>query len=364
MTAYILINDTVATSTGSGPTMFRAGTSISDAATIAALPSEGGLLWLATDPVVSAAATIVQKMRSHGMDEAFCSRAMLAAAINSLQLGGEGSAQSGVTRTVDLATAAALPANTYLGAGNGASSFTLTGTGNGALIVDGVAVSLTGGIGGGPQRILVANEATAKNNGIYQVVQPGTAGTPYILQRVTDMQTSADFVAGMEIMSGPAGSANPNATYQLATANPMTMDTTALTFVKCASALEGAGALATFTKAAADGAAATATAETIVGMIGASSGGPVGNVYFVPAAALTGDPANNATINVFKRTAGGATVLIATLTTTASWTQWKPVQIPTQAGATVAAGDAITYTITKGGTGVVVPAGQINVYAS
>lgn len=117
--------------------------------------------------------------------------------------------------------------------------------------------------------------------------------------------------------------------------------------------------IAQWVKSAADGTAATATSETVVGIVNAA--GTIGAVKFAPAAALTGDPTNNAVITLQKRTAGGAATTIASLTTTASWTQWSPVTITISAGA-VAAGDALTVNITKGGTGVVVPAGVLDVF--
>jgi len=119
------------------------------------------------------------------------------------------------------------------------------------------------------------------------------------------------------------------------------------------------------TKTAADGSAGAATAETVVGAVGAAC--VIGSVKFTPAAALTADNANYATILVQKRTAGGAPVTIATVTTqitgSGNWAQWSPVAIPVVAGA-VAAGDAVTYSITKTGTGVVVPAGVLALFLS
>jgi hypothetical protein len=121
-------------------------------------------------------------------------------------------------------------------------------------------------------------------------------------------------------------------------------------------------AIAIYQKAAADGAAGTPTAETPI----ASVQNPGVAVFgqFVPNAALTGDPSNNATLSILKRTAGGAPVTVATLTTTASWAQWVPQTIPAVGGAasSLAAGDAISLTITKNGTGVVVPAGCLNLF--
>ena len=74
---------------------------------------------------------------------------------------------------------------------NGASGVgaTLTETGNGALTVDGVSVSIN-------NRVLVKNQSTTFQNGIYVVTDTGSAGTPYILTRATDFDSSAEIVPG------------------------------------------------------------------------------------------------------------------------------------------------------------------------
>lgn len=82
--------------------------------------------------------------------------------------------------TVTAATNGALPANTY---NNGASGVgaTLTGNANGALTAqDGITLTAS-------QSLLVWNEGNAQHNGIYEVTQVGSAGTPYILTRRADM---------------------------------------------------------------------------------------------------------------------------------------------------------------------------------
>lgn len=120
-------------------------------------------------------------------------------------------------------------------------------------------------------------------------------------------------------------------------------------------------------KTGADGAAATATAETTVGRVGSAF--QLGAVHIVPGAALTADPTNNATITVFKRTAGGAATAVAVGVTaasganaTGSWTAWVSVPMTLVSGAFVSAGDVLTVSITKGGSGVVVPQGTIEIY--
>ena len=86
-----------------------------------------------------------------------------------------------VHQAVALATAAALAANTYNNGTAGVGA-TLTGNANGALTVDGSVVT-------GAQRILVKNESTTSNNGIYVVTTVGSGGSPYVLTRSSDANT-------------------------------------------------------------------------------------------------------------------------------------------------------------------------------
>jgi hypothetical protein len=82
---------------------------------------------------------------------------------------------------VELATTAALPANTYNN-GTGGVGATLTANANGALSVDST-LTVAG------NRILVKNEAAGANNGVYVVTQVGSGGAPYILTRATDFDS-------------------------------------------------------------------------------------------------------------------------------------------------------------------------------
>jgi len=112
MAALILINDTKAQSQ-SGPQMFRAGSTISDPAAQAAIIAEGGFLWPATDPVIAATAIIVQKLRTQGMDEAFCARAMLAGVGNSLLQGSGGDGLAVYQKVLDALPATATAETTF-----------------------------------------------------------------------------------------------------------------------------------------------------------------------------------------------------------------------------------------------------------
>jgi hypothetical protein len=103
--------------------------------------------------------------------------------------------------------------------------------------------------------------------------------------------------------------------------------------------------------------------ETPNGYVPSTQGGNVVSAVYIPTGALTASNSAYATISVFKRTAGGAGVLLAAVTTqiaggSGNWTAWVPVSIPVVA-APVSAGDVLTCTITQTGGGVAVPSGQL-----
>jgi hypothetical protein len=132
-------------------------------------------------------------------------------------------------QSVRLATAAALPANTY---NNGASGVgaTLTGNANGALSVDGVAA-----VAG--NRILVKNEVTQANNGVYTVTQVGSGAAPYILTRATDFDsagTGVDQIDAGDFFLVTAGSTQANTSWVQQTPLPIVVGTTALVFTQFA----------------------------------------------------------------------------------------------------------------------------------
>lgn len=119
---------------------------------------------------------------------------------------------------VRVATTAVLPTNTR-------SGNVLTASANGALpSIDGVSLSVS-------DRILVKNEATGANNGIYTVTDLGSAGTPWVLTRSTDADTSGEVTTGLSAFVS-AGTANTGTTWTLNTPDPITLNTTALAFVQ------------------------------------------------------------------------------------------------------------------------------------
>lgn len=125
------------------------------------------------------------------------------------------------------ATTAALPANTYNNGTLGVGA-TLTGVSFGALTVDGG----TPNIG---DRILVKNEGTAPNNGIYSLTVQGAVATLYILTRTADYNNSSNIIEGDQIPV-VGGTANTNTTWELTetTNPPVVVGTTALNFFSIA----------------------------------------------------------------------------------------------------------------------------------
>jgi len=130
----------------------------------------------------------------------------------------------------NLATTAALPTVTYSNGSSGVGA-TLTASANGALSVD----SVTPSVG---NRILVKNQASALQNGVYTVTTVGNGSTPFVLTRATDMNTSGS--GYNQINSGnyfliTAGTVNTNTSWVQTTPLPITVGTTSLVFTQFAS---------------------------------------------------------------------------------------------------------------------------------
>jgi hypothetical protein len=123
-----------------------------------------------------------------------------------------------VKGTVRVATTGALAAY-------GATSSTLTETGNGALTIDGVSVS-------NGDRVLVKDETSgnAPNNGIFTVTDHGSVSTPWVLDRAADMD------AGNEVQSAftfaQAGTANALTGWVCTNSGFVTLGTDPITFTQ------------------------------------------------------------------------------------------------------------------------------------
>lgn len=121
---------------------------------------------------------------------------------------------------VEVATFAALPAYTQSGSG---ATGTLEATTNGALTVDGVAVT-TG------MRVLQRLAVEAKHNGIYKVIQAGGASEKYKLTRAEDGNTGAQLKDATVLVH--AGTELSDRVYNISNTAEITVDTTAITIVE------------------------------------------------------------------------------------------------------------------------------------
>lgn len=130
-------------------------------------------------------------------------------------------------QSVRAATTAALPANTRV-------SNVLTANANGALAAQDSVTLIVG------DRLLVKDEVTGANRGIYTVTAVGSGGAPWSLTRATDSDTSAEVTTGLTVVV-EEGTANGGKPFILTTANPITINTTALAFSVLASATAGNG---------------------------------------------------------------------------------------------------------------------------
>lgn len=117
-----------------------------------------------------------------------------------------------------------LPAFTFSAGGN-----TITADANGSINpVDGQTLAVNDRIG-----IVLETTPTTKMpyNGIYIVAQVGTAGTPFILQRSVDANTDAEVTNGLQFWV-TMGTTYGASGWLLTTADPITLNTTDLTFVQ------------------------------------------------------------------------------------------------------------------------------------
>ncbi len=117
-----------------------------------------------------------------------------------------------------------------------------------------------------------------------------------------------------------------------------------------------------FVKAADDGAASTTTAETHTNIYLKRACILKSVAYVATTGGITADNTNNATVTLSKRDSAGANLTtVATLTTNTTLgniVQYAAVQMTlTAANVAVTAGSTLTYSVAKGGTGVVLRAG-------
>ena len=120
-----------------------------------------------------------------------------------------------VKESVKVATTGGL-AGTYASGGQ-----TLTANSNGAIQVDGVTLSAG-------DRVLLKDQATGSQNGIYTVTTVGDGSNAFVITRALDFNTSAEVGAGA-FMFVEEGSSNAGKSFIQSATGP-TLDTDALTF--------------------------------------------------------------------------------------------------------------------------------------
>lgn len=126
---------------------------------------------------------------------------------------------NGFTQAVNYATTGALPANNYVAG-------VITEIGNGALSVDSAAPTVG-------QRILVKNEGTQANNGIYVVTATGSGIAVFVLTRSSDYNSNLDIFPGLTTYV-ISGTTNVDTFWALTSAAPITVGSTNLTYVEAA----------------------------------------------------------------------------------------------------------------------------------
>ncbi len=133
---------------------------------------------------------------------------------------------AGFTQAVSWATSAVLAGTPTYSNGSSGVGATLTEVGSGALSVDGNAPAAG-------DRVLVKNQASGLQNGIYTVTATGSGIASYVLTRSTDYNSSTTIYPGINTYS-VGGTANTDTTWAMTSAAPITVGTTALTYVESA----------------------------------------------------------------------------------------------------------------------------------
>lgn len=132
-----------------------------------------------------------------------------------------------VKASVHVATAAALPACTYNNGSSGVGA-TLVADVNGELVVDGHTVNNN-------EYVLVKNQTTTFQNGIYTVTASGNVNSPFILTRRTDVDTGTELTSG-SFCFVEQGTSNASTGWVLSTQGAISIGTTGLVFTQFSSA--------------------------------------------------------------------------------------------------------------------------------
>lgn len=199
----------------------------------------------------------------------------------------------GSSEGVQYATAAVLSGTPTYSNGTSGVGATLTEVGTGALSVDGTAVSIG-------DRVLVKNQASAFQNGIYSVTATGSGIASYILTRATDYNSPTEITPGLTTYV-VSGSVNNDLTYAVSFTSPLTIGTTNLTY-----ALASGGSAAVSSVSNSDG---TLT-------ISPTTGNVIASLALGHANTWTGSQMLLASTTIGNNTAAGGLTVNGTATTT------------------------------------------------
>lgn len=132
------------------------------------------------------------------------------------------SAASSAGFAISIATFVALPNVSAVG---NSLTYAVAGTGGVALTIDGQSADLVSGT----STILVKNQASAIQNGIYTITNKGATGTSWVLTRDTRFNEDAELKYNT-IFSVAAGTTNGSTKWFISSAEPMVVGTDSISF--------------------------------------------------------------------------------------------------------------------------------------
>ena len=185
--------------------------------------------------------------------------------------------QSPAKEAVKYASIAALPAIVYANGSSGVGA-TLTGVALGAISLDSASPAVA-------DRVLIKNQVSTFQNGIYLVTATGSGAAVFVLTRAIDFDQAADIKTG-DSMLVTAGTTLATTTWDVNSLDAPVMGTDAITFAQTASLVTGANPTASAGIAAVNGSAATFMR---------SDGAPAVPAATATVAGLVPTPPNNTT---------------------------------------------------------------------
>jgi hypothetical protein len=232
---------------------------------------------------------------------------------------------------VEYSTAAALPNSPTYDNGTAGVGATLTAGANAALVIDGV--TLTSPTDNGI-RVLVQNQASGFQNGIYVVTEAGSGGAAWVLTRSSDADTyeiaSPDGLSEGSTVYTSSGLTNAGSTFSCNTTGTITFGTTAITFTLISSAVSY------IVESPLD---LTGNTLSLAGTVAATNGGTGVNTV------TTGDLLYGSASNTWSKLAAGAAYKSLVMNSGGTQVEWNAVPL-NQSGAVSG-----TLPATSGGTG-------------